>query len=79
MPSRCPHVSLLSKHASRSYRQGERELTRLVSARAAGGRSLFAPVEVDFFLDAAMVRTDGAGGQTCTILPQAMFFVDLAA
>jgi hypothetical protein len=22
---------------------------------------------------------DGAGGQTCTILPQAMFFVDLAA
>ena len=24
-------------------------------------------------------RTNGAGGQTCTILPQAMFFVDLAA
>jgi len=24
-------------------------------------------------------RSDGAGGQTCTILPQAMFFVDLAA
>jgi hypothetical protein len=34
-------------------------------------------VKVDFFGDEAMPRTGGAGGQTCTILPEAMFFVDL--
>jgi len=31
------------------------------------------------FRDKAFTCLDGAGGQTCTILPQAMFFVDLAA
>jgi hypothetical protein len=35
--------------------------------------------KVDFFGDEAMARTGGAGGQTCMILPQAKFFVDLAA
>jgi hypothetical protein len=35
--------------------------------------------KVDFFGEEAMARPGGAGGQTCTILPQAMFFVDLAA
>jgi hypothetical protein len=35
--------------------------------------------KVDFFGDRAVARTDDAGGLTCTILPQAMFFVDLAA
>jgi len=35
--------------------------------------------KVDFFGDEAMVRTGGAGGPACTILPQAKFFVDFAA
>jgi len=39
----------------------------------------FAHGQVDFFGEQATVWMDGAGGQTCTILPQAMFFVDLAA
>ncbi len=34
---------------------------------------------IDSFGDKAFTCLDGAGGQTCTILPQAMFFVDLAA
>jgi len=33
---------------------------------------------VDLFRE-KLVRVDGAGGQTCTILPQTVFFVDLAA
>jgi hypothetical protein len=35
--------------------------------------------KVDFFGEVELAHSDGAGGQTCTILPQAMFFVDLAA
>jgi hypothetical protein len=34
---------------------------------------------IDFFGEEALTRVNGAGGQSCTILPQAMFFVDLAA
>jgi hypothetical protein len=30
-------------------------------------------------LGESLVRVDGAGGPACTILPQAVFFVDLAA
>jgi site-specific DNA recombinase len=35
--------------------------------------------KVDFFGEEVMARTGGAGGPVCTILPQAKFFVDLAA
>src|SRR5438128_7280758 len=45
----------------------------------AGKTTYLAHGKVDFFGDEAMARTGGAGGQTCTILPQAMFFVDVAA
>jgi hypothetical protein len=44
-----------------------------------GKMSFKANGKIDFFGQEAFTRVGGAGGQTCTILPQAMFFVDLAA
>jgi hypothetical protein len=35
--------------------------------------------KVDFFGEEKLAHSDGAGGPVCTILPQAKFFVDLAA
>jgi hypothetical protein len=44
-----------------------------------GEISFKASGQIYFFGDEAFTRVGGAGGQSCTILPQAMFFVDLAA
>ena len=35
--------------------------------------------KVDFFGEGELAHSDGAGGPACTVLPQANFFVDLAA
>jgi hypothetical protein len=50
----------------------------LLPVSDSGKWSYTAKGSVDF-LSETTLRLDGAGGQTCTILPQAMFFVDLAA
>ena len=44
-----------------------------------GKKRYLAHGKVDFFGEEELAHSDGAGGQTCTMLPQAMFFVDLAA
>ena len=44
-----------------------------------GKRTYLAHGRVDFFGEAEMLHSGGAGGPACTILPQAKFFVDLAA
>jgi hypothetical protein len=47
---------------------------------AEGGKIRFkASGQIDFFGEEALTRVGGAGGPVCTILPLAMFFVDLAA
>jgi hypothetical protein len=44
-----------------------------------GKISFKASGQIDFFGKEALTSVGGAGGPVCTILPQAMFFVDLAA
>ena len=47
---------------------------------AEGGKIAFkANGQIDFFGEEALTRVGGSGGPACTILPQAKFFVDLAA
>ena len=50
----------------------------LLTASDSGEWSYTANGSVDFF-DGTTLRVDGAGGPACTVLPQAKFFVDLAA
>ena len=54
---------------------GKFTLSRVKDAQ---GWSYKAQGSVNFFGD-SLARVDGAGGPVCTILPHAMFFVDLAA
>jgi hypothetical protein len=44
-----------------------------------GKRTYLAHGRVDFFGEAGMAHSGGAGGPACAILPHAKFFVDLAA
>ena len=44
-----------------------------------GKKTYLAHGKVDFFGEEELAHSDGAEGPVCTILPQAKFFVDLAA